>query len=167
MKCVWGITRLRPSTNMTPAMMPTAVTQMPPSSMAGTMRLKAVADSMTPAANPSMPSKAFCERPPTNKAGRLPTAVAIPAARLAPKPTAIRLMPVTALAAFSRYLLPAAPRRPRRCTYSYFDVAVAFPDRVGPQGPYLPPKPWLHVQGVDTFRIDVFARGQVVLEVVP
>jgi hypothetical protein len=65
--------------------------------MAGTIKLKEVAASITPAENPSITSKSLSEIRFVNNTGKAPAPVASPANRLAPKPSQMisELMNVT------------------------------------------------------------------------
>jgi len=72
-----------------PIARPTTETHIPPSSMAGTIRLKEEAASITPTAKPSITSRSRSEIHKKNKMGMVPAPVAKPAARLAINPILI------------------------------------------------------------------------------
>ena len=85
----WGTVRSTMSSARAPAAIPRAVIQTPfspPNSMAGMMRLKQVAASMTPAAKPSITFSTRRDTSLTASTGSAPTPVASPAAVLATMP---------------------------------------------------------------------------------
>ena len=81
------------------------VIQTPPSSMAGTRRLKAVAASITPAANPSIASSNRSETLVVISTGNAPMPVANPVPMVARKPRAMRLPPKRGLNIRTSYTL--------------------------------------------------------------
>jgi len=69
---------------------PKTAIAIPPISIAGTIKLKEVAASITPAENPSITSRTLSETFFTNQTGRAPAPVASPAAKLAIAPKVMK-----------------------------------------------------------------------------
>gem|GEM_PF-2287529 len=88
-KWAWGVKRSMRWRVKAPIARPTTATHTLPSSMAGTMRLKEEAASITPAAKPSITSRRRSEIRLKNRTGTAPAPVARPAARLAVNPSLI------------------------------------------------------------------------------
>jgi hypothetical protein len=90
MKCRWGVRRSAMPNRTTPHSTPSTVMPTAPVSKAGRISPNAATASITPAAKPSIASSILFVARAAKRAGSAPTPVARPAAKLAPKPRAIR-----------------------------------------------------------------------------